>query len=118
MSNYKNHDLSDLILFREDGAKIIALDRFGITYTCHVPEVTKELLADHFAMAYTKDLIRNARRMSKWADGWRSYKQSNGHCLYVREEYLMDIPEEMQTMEYCNHHECSMLINMIVAQLY
>lgn len=118
MSNYKNHDLSDLILFREDGAKIIALDRFGITYTCHVPEVTKELLADHFAMAYTKDLIRNARRMSKWEDGWRSYKQSNGHCLYVREEYLMDIPEEMQTMEYCNHHECSMLINMIVAQLY
>lgn len=117
-SNYKNYDLSDLILFREDGAKIIALDRFGITYKCHDPEVTKQLLAQHFAMAYTQDLIRNTRRMSRWTDGWRSYKQSNGHSLYVREEYLMDIPNEIQNMENGFHQGCAKLINMIVSKLY
>ena len=116
-SNYKNYDLSDLILFREDGAKIIALDRFGITYKCHDPEVTKQLLAQHFAVAYTQDLIRNTRRMSRWADGWRSYKQSNGHCLYVREEYLIDIPNEIQNMEHGYYLGCAKLINLIVAQL-
>ena len=117
-SNFKNYDLSDLILFREDGAKIIALDRFGITYKCHDPEVTKQLLAQHFAIAYTQDLIRNTRRMSRWTDGWRSYKQSNGHCLYVREEYLMDIPNEIQNMEDGFHQGCAKLINMIVSKLY
>lgn len=117
-SNYKNYDLSDLILFKEDGAKIIALDRFGITYKCHDPEVTKQLLAQYFAIAYTQDLIRNTRRMSRWTDGWRSYKQSNGHCLYVREEYLMDIPNDIQNMEDGLHQGCAKLINIIVSKLY
>ena len=117
-SNYKNYDLSDLVLFREDSGRIIALDRFGITYQCYDSEVTKKLLSTHFAMAYTNDLIRYTRRITRWVDGWRSYKQSNGHCLYVREEYLMDIPDEIQNVQLGSHCEIVKLINMIVSKIF
>lgn len=117
-SNYQNYDLSELVMFKEDGARIIALDRFGVAYKCHDPEVTKKLLASHFAMAYTENLIRNTRRMTRWIDGWRSYKQSNGHCLYIKEEYLMNIPKEIQNMELEEHKDFTNLINTILSQLF
>lgn len=91
--NYIDYDLSNLVVFRLDSTRINAMDNNGKAYEWTI--CNKDLdkhLSKFLGHAYSRGLHYRSRGDELWPDLWHTFKHSNGHCLFLKEEYCHCIP--------------------------
>ena len=94
--NYLNIDWSNVVAYNIDHPHLIAIDRKGCVYdyVCKSSPIIDNYLGEYLGEAYNQMIL--PRGIHEWPDSWHTYKRSNGHCLYIKEEYSQRLSPDLK----------------------
>ena len=94
--NYLNIDWNKVVAYNVDHPHLIAIDCNGVAYdyVCKSSPVIDSHLGEYLGEAYNQMIL--PRGIYQWPDSWHTYKRSNGHCLYIKEQYSQRISPNLK----------------------
>ena len=94
--NYLNIDWDKIIAYDVNSSRLIAIDCNGYAYEYRRKSspLIDDYLGEHLGEAYSDMIL--PRGIHEWPDSWHTYKRSNGHCLYIKEQYSQRISPNLK----------------------